>query len=81
MLNAATALTVRAAVDAADIRVVRAFVDNMGLTEEPVDALANDAVVAAAVVHLCIGIEEGAVDLDGALAFFAPGGEGYDTPC
>lgn len=76
--NTATALAcdIRAAVEAAPIALVRAYVENDCLTEEDVDTLPDSDVVDAMVAFLALGVEEGIVTHKQAMRFFAPGGMG-----
>jgi hypothetical protein len=69
---------IRASVEAAPMHAVRAFVENEGLAEETGASLTDQIAVNALVTFLCVGLEEGACTLDGALGFFARGGDGYD---
>jgi hypothetical protein len=71
---------IRASVEAAPIAAVRAYVENNGLAEEAGAQLTDAGAVNAMVAYLVLGLEDGACDLDDALAFFAPGGEGFDVP-
>jgi len=63
-----------AAVEAAPIDLVRAFVENEGLNEFPMMSLTDGDCRAATVGFLLVGIEEGAITEAKALEAFGPGG-------